>query len=205
MTKRGPQKPANRREAVLAAAREIFEKKGFHGATTAEIAARAQVAEGTIFRYFKTKKDLLLALIEQVDTGQIAAFLHGAAQTDSSAALRFFLQKHLETMRGNLNLFRTLLYESQFHPELREKFLHQVVLKTLQPVEGYLARRMEVGEYRNINPGMAGLALFGMLASFIGWKDLLQADTVHELDEVEAMEAIIGIFLYGITRPHTPS
>ena len=124
-----------------------------------------------------------MALIEQVDTGQIAAFLHGAAQTDSSAALRFFLQKHLETMRGNPEPFRTLLYESQFHPELRGKFLHQVVLKTLQPVEGYLARRMEVGEYRDINPGMAGLALFGMLASFIGWKDLLQADTVHELDE----------------------
>lgn len=46
----------NRKEAVLKAAVKIFSEKGYSAATTSEIAKEAGVAEGTIFRYFKTKK-----------------------------------------------------------------------------------------------------------------------------------------------------
>lgn len=44
---------------ILTAALEIFSDKGFSGASTAEIAARAEVAEKTLFAQFKTKGELL--------------------------------------------------------------------------------------------------------------------------------------------------
>jgi TetR/AcrR family transcriptional regulator, fatty acid metabolism regulator protein len=62
--------PSTRRErveekerAILAAARAVFLKRGFEGARMAEIARLAGVAEGTIYIYYKTKNDLLQAVV----------------------------------------------------------------------------------------------------------------------------------------------
>jgi AcrR family transcriptional regulator len=54
-----------RREEILAAAAQVFAAKGYHGATTREIAEAADLAEGTIFNYFPTKRDLVVAVFEQ--------------------------------------------------------------------------------------------------------------------------------------------
>ena len=45
------------------AATEIFAEKGYAATSTREIAQKAGVAEGTIFRHYKTKKDLLLSIV----------------------------------------------------------------------------------------------------------------------------------------------
>lgn len=42
--------------SILEAAIDVFAEKGFSAAATSEIAQRAGVAEGTIFRYYRTKK-----------------------------------------------------------------------------------------------------------------------------------------------------
>jgi TetR/AcrR family fatty acid metabolism transcriptional regulator len=51
--------------AILTAARAVFVKHGFERARMAEIARRAGVAEGTIYIYYKTKNDLLQAVVLQ--------------------------------------------------------------------------------------------------------------------------------------------
>ena len=45
-----------RRTQILMGAAQVFAKKGFHKATTKEIAQAAGVAEGTIYNYFKNKR-----------------------------------------------------------------------------------------------------------------------------------------------------
>jgi TetR/AcrR family transcriptional regulator len=55
--------PAERRERVLAAAREVFVAAGLKGARTKDIADRAGVAEGLLFKYFGTKEQLFDAAI----------------------------------------------------------------------------------------------------------------------------------------------
>src|SRR5690242_17037548 len=47
---------------VIRAAVEVFAEKGFSAATTQEIAKRAKVAEGTLFKFYKSKKDMLLTI-----------------------------------------------------------------------------------------------------------------------------------------------
>ena len=42
------------------AARAIFSKKGFHDATIDDVAEAAEVAKGTVYLYYKSKKDLYL-------------------------------------------------------------------------------------------------------------------------------------------------
>ncbi|MDP4179285.1 MAG: helix-turn-helix domain-containing protein, partial [Bacillota bacterium] len=48
---------------ILDAAVKVFSEKGFEGSRTSDIAKEAEVAEGTIFKYFKTKKELLKGLM----------------------------------------------------------------------------------------------------------------------------------------------
>jgi AcrR family transcriptional regulator len=56
---------AERREAILDAAAAEIAQKGFAGATTADIARRAGISQPYIFRFFPTKKDLALAVIDR--------------------------------------------------------------------------------------------------------------------------------------------
>ncbi len=53
---------AERREQILAAARAVFDEKGYELATVSEIVRRAGVAQGTFYLYFESKKDIVIAL-----------------------------------------------------------------------------------------------------------------------------------------------
>src|SRR5574344_2040477 len=56
-------KLTKKQESILISAVELFSEKGYEKVSTAEIAKRAGVAEGTIFRQYKTKKELLQSII----------------------------------------------------------------------------------------------------------------------------------------------
>ncbi len=51
-----------RREEILDAAQTVFAERGFHGASTEEIARRAGISQPYVFRLFGTKKDLFIAV-----------------------------------------------------------------------------------------------------------------------------------------------
>src|SRR5215210_1896064 len=65
---------AETRERILQSALGLFQKKGFDGTTTKEIARKARVAEGTIFNYFRTKEDIALYFFEKEAAHVIAYF-----------------------------------------------------------------------------------------------------------------------------------
>ena len=59
--------PRRQREAqILDAATRVFASKGYRAATTREIAAEAGVSEGTIYNYFDSKYDLLIAMSKRL-------------------------------------------------------------------------------------------------------------------------------------------
>src|SRR5690554_6131964 len=57
------EKMTDKQSRIIQAAIETFSEKGYAGSSTSEIAQKAGVAEGTIFRHYKTKKDLLLSIV----------------------------------------------------------------------------------------------------------------------------------------------
>jgi len=52
----------DKEQEILAAALKLFVEFGFHGTPTSKIAKEAGVANGTLFHYFKTKEDLIVAI-----------------------------------------------------------------------------------------------------------------------------------------------
>jgi AcrR family transcriptional regulator len=61
---RDEQLAQERRDHILAAAAEIFRRRGFHAARTEEICAAAGVSPGTLFRHFKDKDAIIAAVVE---------------------------------------------------------------------------------------------------------------------------------------------
>jgi AcrR family transcriptional regulator len=59
-------KSEDKRNAILDAATRLFSERGLTAAPTSEISKQAGVAEGTLFRYFKTKDDLINALYREI-------------------------------------------------------------------------------------------------------------------------------------------
>ena len=93
------------REKILMAALELYTEKGYHKTTVDEIAKRAGVSTGIAYRYFKNKKELLLAALsfafdhikELVGTSE-AEFYNGGIEE----VLIFFEKMHIEYRKENV-------------------------------------------------------------------------------------------------------
>lgn len=65
-----------RRNEILDAAKELFGQKGFDGTSTGDILGKVGIARGTLYYHFKSKEDIMDALIERTN----ATILHAAQQ-----------------------------------------------------------------------------------------------------------------------------
>lgn len=103
--KGGPKAGAARREAIIRAAVELFAKKGFHAASTAEVAKLAGVSEGIVFYHFQTKEGILVHLLNSV----MEDYLRDLAQALREAAtglvaIERYVDFHFERIKANAKL-----------------------------------------------------------------------------------------------------
>ena len=101
------------REAdILVAARAVFEERGFDAASIAEIARRSRVAEGTIYLYSATKRELLQKVIARWYEELIAETLPGLGECKGARAkLHHFAELHLHALGENAAIGRLLVSE----------------------------------------------------------------------------------------------
>ena len=59
-------KPSERRADIIQAARHLFQTKEYHKATMQDVMGSLGIAKGTIYHYFKSKEELLTAVIEDL-------------------------------------------------------------------------------------------------------------------------------------------
>ena len=76
---------------IVAAARRLFEERGFDAVTVAEVAAAAEVSDATVFNYFPTKEDLFYAGMEEFEMQLLDAIRHRSAGESALAAFKRFL------------------------------------------------------------------------------------------------------------------
>ena len=103
-----------RRRAILSAAVEAFAENGFFASRTRDIAARAGVAEGTIYLYFDSKDDLLLSAFRE----KVSEFCEAARSLLSvphpfPERLRRFIELQFESIEADPALAMVLLLESR--------------------------------------------------------------------------------------------
>ena len=87
-----------KRGRIREAAREVFCRRGYLNATTREIAARARVANGTLFRYARDKRELLLMVInddlDDLQTAKSSGSIRKSASPIRAAILTFYRPRY---------------------------------------------------------------------------------------------------------------
>jgi AcrR family transcriptional regulator len=81
-------KTSDKRSNVMQAALELIAEQGFHGAPMAEIAEKAGVATGTIYRYFESRDVLITELHRELED-EIMAVLQGGYPSERPPRERF--------------------------------------------------------------------------------------------------------------------
>lgn len=99
---------------IESAAHSVFIKRGYAAASIAEIAAEAGIAEGTIYKFFETKFDLLLRVLETWYRGTLDEFydqLPGVVGCNNK--VRFIVWRHLKSLKENPDLARLCWSEAR--------------------------------------------------------------------------------------------
>ena len=124
---------ALRKDQILDAAARVFAEKGFRAARMQEVADGAGVANGTIYNYFSSKDELLMALLGRLNETEErpAQFERMREATDPRRALFELMQHRYEVMSENRELMRALLPEIISTRKVRGSYLRKVVAPTL--------------------------------------------------------------------------
>src|SRR5262249_40777891 len=96
-----------RSSEILEAARKVFAMKGFDQATVEEIAETAEVAKGTVYLYFPSKRSIYLAALRQGVEALYERTKEEMAKANSAQQkLRVFIEARLRYFDENRDFFR---------------------------------------------------------------------------------------------------
>jgi AcrR family transcriptional regulator len=108
-----------RRPAVLASATHEFAVKGFHGASTEEIARAAGISQPYLFRLFGSKKELYLAAVQRCVDEMYAAFSEASQGLSGEAALQAMGEAYMAITQDRDRLMLMLKTWSSDDPDFR--------------------------------------------------------------------------------------
>ncbi len=140
-------------DEILVAARDVFCDKGYEATAVAEIAARLGVVEGTIYKYFSTKRDLLLKVLEhwyEQLFGDYARDLAGVG--GHRARLRLLVWRHLRTVRDWPLLCRLMFREIRSEDDYQGTALHAMNRRYTQFLMDVIAEGQAAQEFRTDLP-----------------------------------------------------
>lgn len=121
--------PAGKKKVILAAL-DLFSNRGFHATTTAAIAKRAGVSEGTIYKYFRSKEDLLSSLLTPLIVQlRDNFFIRFNDYSNLSDLIDFVIQDRLEFVEDNFEVIKLsiqdLLTDNYYTQQFKDSFSDQ--------------------------------------------------------------------------------
>lgn len=188
-----------RREQILAAAEEVFVRRGYRGATTKEIAAAADVSEGTLYNYFANKRDLFIGLMRS----RADELIHAIAEvrSDSVEGMMVALLAGQFTRMRTQRQFRIFLQEARLDPELNQALVNDVLPRISREVEGVMAGLIAAGVMRRVDPEIANWTLMGAVVGLALFSDLGAAPVLEEIAPEALAAQVSDIFIHGLRGP----
>jgi AcrR family transcriptional regulator len=191
---------SERRETILAAALDEFSARGFAAARLDDVAARAGVAKGTIYLYFRDKESLFQELVRAMVSPLVGA-IERAPMRDlpmravAEMIVNVFVKEIFGTRRKDV--LRLIIAEGPRFPKLAEFYYREVVARVLPLLRARLELAAERGELAH-----DALARFPQLLVAPGlmaiiWSSLFER--FEPLDIAELMRAHIDL-LFGERR-----
>ncbi|MEK3726526.1 TetR/AcrR family transcriptional regulator [Lysinibacillus sp. FSL W8-0953] len=186
-------KAEERRNEILDAADELFTQKGFDGTSTSNILEKVGIARGTLYYHFKSKEDIMDALIERY-TSMMLAKARAIAEDKSIAVneriLRVVMALNIQHENGGQEIM-----EHVHKPQnaLMHRKIQQVVMNQVPPILTAIIRDgIEQGVYHTPYP-------YECMEMIIAYTNaVFDDDLVLMTDEERA--ARIPAFIFNVER-----
>jgi len=165
MARRGPNSGGEKRDRILRAAVKIFSRKGFFNSKVSEIARAAEVADGTIYLYFRNKDDLLISLFEE-KMGEVVADVRRRIADGGNALekLKIFIENHMDLLEREAGLVEVLQVELRQSTKFLKDYTPVKFFEYLEIISDILEEGKREGVFRpDLNISIARRAIFGAL------------------------------------------
>lgn len=134
---------------IEAAARDMFSTYGYQAASMAQIAERAGVVEGTIYKYYSGKRDLLLTVLLRWYEGMIADYFEALKDVAGTRArLSTIIRQHFESIKANPDLVSLFYSEVRGKEDYYDSELFEQNRRYTEVLVQVLQRGVEQGELR---------------------------------------------------------
>ena len=208
---RREQKKAESRRRILDAARAVFFRDGFMSANLDQVAELAQVAKGTLYRYFESKAELYVAVLAHDGTlferklrETLTPGLAGADQIRRTG--RFYLE-HWMRNRDYFRIFWAI-DNQEVIGELPRGVIEEITRvweQCLQLLADIVERAVRAGHFRACDPWQVAHLLFTLANGLIQTEASAPRRKLRRGSLVRDFEAAVEIVLAGLVAPQPGS
>ena len=195
-TSAGSVRNSEKYQRILDAALAVFAEKGFFVSRVSDIAERANVADGTVYLYFKNKDEILASAINTAFDGFMSEARSELERLRSpSERLRRLAFLHLQALGSNLNLAVVFQMELRQSTRFLSDFSQRHLIEYFNLVRGAIREGKESGEFRRDLPEkIAAICFFGAIDEMVtSW--VLSA---QDYPLAQAVDPIVDILLRGM-------
>ncbi len=201
-------KSLHTKDKIFNAALKVFSEKGFSGATTSEIAREAGVAEGSIFRYYKTKKDILRGVMleyvnrveEFADTESMKKIIKEHKNEPIEKILKLMALNRYKIFEKYYPMNKVIFYEIQFHEDIKKIYCDKIIEKESDIVK-FLFEEIGIDKevYEDTRYQVAVRIFKSMLTgAFFQRKNELIKEAYIPIEE--EIDMVIDVFFNGINH-----
>lgn len=181
---------------IEAAARQELSEKGYQSFQPAEVARRCGVSEATVYRYFPTRRDLLIKVAEDWTEEVLSIEPEIARQTDIFSRLRHIIRHSLWVIRSEPVLSRFVLQEVRPDPSYRSMRLFKLNRRFTSNVISLVEEGIVSGHFR---PGVSPVVVRNLIYGGIEHQTWSYLRGEGDFDLDQAADDIAGILFHGLS------
>lgn len=198
-----PSATRQRRTAeIIDAAAHIFARRGFHGASTQDIADVLGVRQASLYYYFPSKE----VALEMVCARGVEGFVEAAisvTEAPGTAAQKIagLIASHLNPLRNRGDYVNVFLNERRHLPTESRRRIGRHSRAIEKIFEDVLRAGIEAGEFRaDLDARLASLAILGMANAVATWYDKERGAPIERISKEFAALVLDGIRRKGAKR-----
>ena len=159
-------------ERIFHEAWELFQARGYRGASMDELCRRCGITKPTLYYYFKDKETLYLHVVLRQLQGFRAVMKSDASLTDRLIRLATMVLSGFDASISAMMHDMTHIKEPSYHQAIGQAFQDEL----LDPLTAAIRQAMEAGSLRQGDPDFFAWAFLGLVNTFIGRKQGTEAE-----------------------------
>jgi AcrR family transcriptional regulator len=193
--------PRRRSAEIIDAAARVFAERGFHGASTQDIADVLGIRQASLYYYFSSKEQALeLVCLKGVDGFVEAAAAVAATSATPAEKLRRLITSHLTPLLDRADYVRVFLNERQHLPHDSRRRIGKQSRALERIYESVLKEGVASGQFRaDLDVRLTALAVLGMCNAAPAWYGKEANASIERI-----VDGFARLALEGATRPRGP-